>query len=641
MMRNVVFYSDRDLSIRDNLVLAKKVLEEFSEDLFFDINRVLELYHIKTFYKRKNTIIFWDESEDELYENKIPIIKNTIVNYFLKIGNHNIVEVYKEVNYDYKSSFWELFRDFNFQKKISKDTFQKILIQNKNCLRFILPHKIIVRQYDKVLKNFIVNNTEFAELILTEHEVIKEDKNIKLCFPSSLSQNDIDILLSKYLDKDPNLNYVELILFTSELKLEPKTKLKAKKVYEKINKEFFDKNTGVNYGVNIEFSKSQEKPIAIQNQGTVIYYSYSTNFLLENSKNTIFLFEVFSFLFKYTDIQNRITLISKLNELGIFDKILGLRAKKKYLKGVNFINKEMASLGQLYLYSEFLKNQINTSLESIVTNYINEKLNKYLFESNFKFYFPTKDSSYLQKIRMILPEMESLLKQFKHLVENKEIDLELLEIDSKPTKIIDIPSLMTKRNIYGNFKNSLFLELTNQLCSENSFLYFIESNKNKYKSFFELIIKEDITICDFKEHQKVYINKLIDNGILKIDTKNFLRFSNALEVKILFDLHKDEYLSYWIHTQLYRNIIDKMIKNDLLTYDSLLFSKQEQYYLNYYLNKSEFSNGLDLRNKYLHGTNGESEEQHKNSYYILLKLLIIIITKIEYDLHLNRFYNSK
>lgn len=63
-------------------------------------------------------------------------------------------------------------------------------------------------------------------------------------------------------------------------------------------------------------------------------------------------------------------------------------------------------------------------------------------------------------------------------------------------------------------------------------------------------------------------------------------------------------------------------------------SIEERRYLNYYLNQKEFSNGLDLRNKYLHGTNSSSEDGQNNDYLILLKLIILVIYKIKDDLNL-------
>lgn len=59
-----------------------------------------------------------------------------------------------------------------------------------------------------------------------------------------------------------------------------------------------------------------------------------------------------------------------------------------------------------------------------------------------------------------------------------------------------------------------------------------------------------------------------------------------------------------------------------------LFSEPEQDYLNYELNKSSYSNGLDLRNRYAHSTYPENEKIQFMDYIRLLKIMILVITKI-------------
>lgn len=81
-----------------------------------------------------------------------------------------------------------------------------------------------------------------------------------------------------------------------------------------------------------------------------------------------------------------------------------------------------------------------------------------------------------------------------------------------------------------------------------------------------------------------------------------------------------------------RTVIDEMLSQNLLISKSTLFSEQEIKYFNFYLNEKEFTNGLDLRNKYLHGTNTASEKEHAYEHYVLLKLIILALLKIEGDL---------
>ena len=50
------------------------------------------------------------------------------------------------------------------------------------------------------------------------------------------------------------------------------------------------------------------------------------------------------------------------------------------------------------------------------------------------------------------------------------------------------------------------------------------------------------------------------------------------------------------------------------------------------LNKAEFSNGLDLRNRYIHDTCSLNEEMQQQDYLELLKIMALIIIKINEEL---------
>lgn len=80
-----------------------------------------------------------------------------------------------------------------------------------------------------------------------------------------------------------------------------------------------------------------------------------------------------------------------------------------------------------------------------------------------------------------------------------------------------------------------------------------------------------------------------------------------------------------------RVVVDNLESGGIVKFESSLFSNPECDYINYYLNKSSFNNGLDLRNMYSHGTQPsgeESENIHKSNYIIFLRLFILIIIKI-------------
>lgn len=74
------------------------------------------------------------------------------------------------------------------------------------------------------------------------------------------------------------------------------------------------------------------------------------------------------------------------------------------------------------------------------------------------------------------------------------------------------------------------------------------------------------------------------------------------------------------------------MEKEIVVFENSLLTRNEQDYLDFYLNKSKFINGYDIRNRYLHGTNVNDENQYESDYYSILKLIIIIILKINDDL---------
>ena len=101
---------------------------------------------------------------------------------------------------------------------------------------------------------------------------------------------------------------------------------------------------------------------------------------------------------------------------------------------------------------------------------------------------------------------------------------------------------------------------------------------------------------------------------------------NEARVSLLRDLYSHDVACPAYYRD--KSEIEKLVSSGDLTYGSTLFSKPEQNYLNYMLNKSVYSNGRDLRNKYIHSTYPLDEQQQQRDYISLLKIMAIIIIKI-------------
>ncbi len=244
---------------------------------------------------------------------------------------------------------------------------------------------------------------------------------------------------------------------------------------------------------------------------------------------------------------------------------------------------------------------------------------------------PSTKSTMLEKCSNIMPAMESVLKQFSLFVEEGEIDFDLLEIRSEHLIYKYIPSLVEKKYVYGNGEE--FQTATHLLFSDQSGLGYLESSNETYHNFYDLLSQERVKINDYSDYDASNIKWLVDQEYLSINKEGKIVFIDKLLINILMDLYFNEVINYWKYSERGRGIIDKLEERDIVQLESSLFSRPEQDYINYFLNKSQFNNGLDLRNKYSHTqpyTNND-DRIHNQNYFIFLRLFILVAIKINDD----------
>jgi hypothetical protein len=274
---------------------------------------------------------------------------------------------------------------------------------------------------------------------------------------------------------------------------------------------------------------------------------------------------------------------------------------------------------------------IGIRLEEIIEWFFEEYLAVEFDAHNFKVTMPSTNSTLLEKCTNIMPALESVLKQFSLYVQEGYIDFELLEIRSEHLIYKNIPSLVERKYDYGmgeEFKTATFL-----LFSDQSSLGYNEKAKKTFNNFFELNSNEKLKLNDYPDYCIARINWLLDNDYLTMDGEENLIFKDMLHILILRDLYINEVISYWKYPASGRKIIDELEKKNVIQFESSLFSRPEQDYINYTLNKSQFNNGLDLRNKYSHTQpkSGDDEMIHNQNYMIFLRLFIISMIKINDD----------
>lgn len=635
-LRRVVYYSNDDLSSGINLENAEKIIQSFDKNNSFAINDLLELYNIQSYFKNNHRLPTWSDEQYQKYKTIVSSFWELIKNFFLSIENSNFTQIFIEINFQYTHNFWELFSKLNIFKKIDSSLISALLESKKHIFQEVLHNQELVNYYSKIILEHFEKNPETAEIILSYYEENSFREKKKIYIPKIFSFDKIEILINQYISlSEPNLNYINLIVNSQNLKLDYKTKFRASKKEREITKSFFKENSGISYGVEIGISGKQSEPklLKYNKVNNRLIYTYSENYL-DNTRDFFSIFKNFIFLFEYVNFQGCMNLVQRNCEIDTMDRIF-MRSKGEFLKYIKFNQKELLSNGQFAIYKYYLKNN-NIDIEDIISLVVTETLQKVYGIGKLKISLPSKETEFFEKVRILAPELEFLLKQYNAFIEEGEIDFEFLRFNSSPIYLSKLKSKVATKYVYAKGEN--INRIKYGLFSTHSSLTYIEPFKNKYNHLYELLLKENITYDLFEGFQQREIDYLLEKKIIFFDIHNFIRVDRIMSL-IFSSFYYQEVISFWHFPLEVQNILIELEKQNEVEFENCLFTREEIRYLNYNLNKKEFSNGLDLRNKYIHGSNSESKDVQENDYNVLLKIFILILIKIEDDILLSKREN--
>lgn len=632
-MECIKFYSEHDMlsetNIRNIVELVNQFNDNSDED---DINKILEYFNIIKFYTLenfKNIIITETEGRSD---EVLRTIKKKIGRFIGVNMSNKFLNLYENVDINYKEDFFELIDKYNIYENIEKSDFEYFLKNSDLHYSVILKYIKIVNNFDKVLREHILQDNTSAEVFLRKYFYNVGEKKNEIFLPLSLTEQDKEKIILNYIEYEyPNINYLEMIInfpSNSEFKIGDKLKLKAKRRYKEEIEKLFDGKNGIETGVEIKYPENQEETVIYSMNGMIWECSVSRSWI-ENNLDFNTLWNNFIYIFEFFDLQMRLNLVSKLNEMGIFERFTRTKSNHLYKDLSIFKHKDRMSTIQIYSYVQVLNNY-KIRIEEMIEWFFNKYLSDEFGINNYIVKMPTKSSSNFEKCRAVLPEIDSILKQYKLYLDDGEIDQELLQVSSSHMFFKDCISCVDKKYVYpmkGIFDRASFL-----LFSDQSSIFYLSKLSERYNNFFDLLSCEKVKLKDFYEYQIKRIEWLIENNFVCEDNNGDLRFVNHNRIILFRDLYYNEAISYWNCEEKLRDEIDTLVNENVLKFDNKLFTKGEQDYFDYHLNKAKFSNSLDLRNSYLHGTQTNDAELHKMNYLIFLKLIVIIIVKINDDL---------
>ncbi len=269
-------------------------------------------------------------------------------------------------------------------------------------------------------------------------------------------------------------------------------------------------------------------------------------------------------------------------------------------------------------------------LEEVIAWFFERYIVEEFQATNFSFTPSGIGASYLQRVRHLFAEMESVASQFNLFVTDGSLDRDLLAMGSDQVRYKDLSSLLEGKYIYSTETEEITTVL-NLLFSDQASVNYI-SEELRGDNGAKLLVENEVGYADFHEYQKPAVDLLIELGIADNDGTR-VRLVNQEQLRILSALYYTESASYYHLSDRGRAAADAMIDKGWVVRRTSLLSAAEAKYFNYFLNSAEFANGPKLRNKYLHGAqhNAEGDDAHFQTYLTALRLTVALVIKMNDD----------
>lgn len=624
-VEKIKYYDSSDLAYDYMIERAIQFVDQYGESPNFNnINLVLAAYNVY--------LLLIKAKLKSAYLHYASIAKTYIKHcniYFSNLNNDNIKCSHNIPMQLYQEDYWQLFNNTKLYYSIDKKIVKFLLYKLTPSLTAILKHPQIVNVYSREITCYIIKNQYSILFILDYYFTYNKESTKKFILPKELTSKILLWLINKKLSSN-NISpqYLRLIenSTNSTLIIPDKMKVKAKRCRKQIESEILSTNSSMISNMKIVF-KNIDELIKIDFQPPNLTITLDKSWIDENNHNDYLFANLFIFYF-ICDINYRAKFIAnktdstKLEDL--ISKPLGLNDYFQPL--LSRIQEDLAHLF-IMSYDKLLLTQ-NKRIEDLLKWFYTEFIAEEFHVHKFIFNSSSTNTTFIEKCRNLCSEIDSILKQYQLYYENNDIDRDLLEINSKPLLFSQLESY--DKNKYAYIVDTEYINSMNLLFSDQSYLNLITKLLDTNKTFISEIINPtiDLFLTDFDESQKKLIKKLQQQQLIILNQQNqIIAKKNNIEVL------KDFYENSCICNKAYQKQLNKL--NIECKYTNSLFSTSEVDYLNFILNKKQFPNGHDLRNKYIHGSQSQNEISQLNDYYLLLMIHCFIALKI-YDELANR-----
>ena len=570
------------------------------------------------------------KTENEFAEFKYLI---RTFNEHLKNFPESIFDVnYGEINFSYTDVFWELALFLNRLSENDADNFELYIAKYQIQVILLDSRFKLIQLFPAIIKNNFLSVPENIEFFLDHQSGRYIDSSKGIFIKLGVTNQDINDLAKRYCESDlANPNYLQSIVDykkLSQYSFEDDVKLLSKRTIDRFWEEHFESNGGFAYSQGVGIAPLSDGQLySFESKGLNYRITFNKTVLDENHEFSTLL-NHFIYIFNFFDYNTGLPWLVQNQETFSFSKLFSSKSNADY---TDFDNNSKIQYGLLFFaYFYYLKDN-NIDLEEIISWYFNVYLKEELGIHGFYFHSSNKESSYYERGKSVISEMDSILDQYEMFLKYMKIDPELLEMKSQSSSYEYLGSFLEKKfiKLKTNKENT---ELFSKLFSNQSTLSHISSKKNM-QSFFRHA-QDGISINDFREYQKGAIELLIKKDIIEIvDEDGAIKFKNPREINILYKLWKTGTYCLFYRKKSNLKAVEQLVKKGLCEYSSKLFSEAEINYLSYILDDKKYGNGLKIRNKFAHGKFSYlKEEQHEKNYLELLQILVFYVIRINDEL---------
>ena len=642
-LRRVRFFSVNDLAAGWYVDRVAELVESFeASSVPTCVVDIIELYNVQRYLENDFLPHAHSQQERDVAKSRLPELRSAVARFFSAIDDATCARVVADVGHEYHADLLELLGRNGAFARCTPATMLPALESAGVHLGTMLGCKKLVVAYDSAIRAQLLASPRNAEHLIRKH--LQKETRGDVYLPASFTPADARAQLERYVDDtEANPNYISLIetaQVSAATGVDAKLKLRAKRRNVEMTQKFFEGNTGFKTGTEVGLSDTQDEPAKYEvdeSDGLVTRLTYSRRWL-EETLDYPSILNNFQHLFEFTGPHTLLMLPSYEARLGVFERFLTTTGKTDYQIGAAFRATDMSTLLQTRLYQRYLETK-NVDLEDVFRWFFEEYLPGEFGASAFSFTPSTKGTSYLEKVRHLFVEMESVVHQFSLFVDNGELDRDLLAITSEPVRYKQIPSLLTGKYIYATAGNEIAGILYVLFSDQSGLAYVNEDLKGNDAA--SLFLDNEVAYEHLHDFQKRSVDQLIELGILENDGTR-VRITNAKQFLILKVLSTTQAANYYHLSQAGRAEADAMVEKGWVARRSSLLTEAEGQYFNYFLNKVDFSNGPELRNKYLHGSqaNAEGEDAHFHTYITALRLTIALIIKLNDDFCLDRGHDG-